>query len=366
MKRKIVCGAFLSVVLATTVFAQLDLQPAAIVRLTRSEPISVKQFRTEVEQTVRSSFYQQYGRQPTDAEVLTACRSLSASDKRQVLDMMINERLALQAAARDGIAITENQLNQQVQQLRTQMTQQIGRQPTDAEFAEAIKAETGLELTAFREQLRKQMVTQQYLLSKKQALISSVKTPTNAEISNIYNLNKTQFIRPETVRFSMIQVPYGSDRTVSRSLAERLVADIGSNPSRFDEAVQKSQAPNSGYQAGDAGYLPRNSQAQQLVGADFINTAFSLKQGEVSKLIEGNGGYQIIKVTETYEMKALDLDDIAQLGSSITVRQYIGNTLLQEEQQRVLTQASNELVAELRAGNPPPYQIMEANINITW
>ena len=158
----------------------------------------------------------------------------------------------------------------------------------------------------------------------------------------------------------------GSDRTVSRSLAERLVADIGSNPSRFDEAVQKSQAPNSGYQAGDAGYLPRNSQAQQLVGADFINTAFSLKQGEVSKLIEGNGGYQIIKVTETYEMKELDLDDIAQLGSSITVRQYIGNTLLQEEQQRVLTQASNELVAELRAGNPPPYQIMEANINITW
>ena len=86
----------------------------------------------------------------------------------------------------------------------------------------------------------------------------------------------------------------------------------------------------------------------------------------MSKLLEGNGGYQIFKVTESYEMKSLDLDDIAQLGSSITVRQYIGNTLLQEEQQRVLTQASNELVAELRAGNPPPYQIMEANINITW
>jgi parvulin-like peptidyl-prolyl isomerase len=366
MKKKMICSAFLSAVLAAAAFAQLDLQPAAIVRLTRSEPISVKQFRTEVEQTVRSSFFQQYRRQPTEAEVVTACRSLSAGDKRQVLDMMINERLALQAAARDGIAVTENQLNQQVQQLRSQLAQQVGRQITDGEFAEAVKTETGLELTAFREQLRKQMVTQQYLMSKKQALINSIKTPTSAEISSIYNLNKTQFVRPETVRFSMIQVPYGSDRTASRGIAERLASEIGSNPSRFDEAVQKSQSPNAGYQAGDAGYLPRNSQAQQLVGADFIATAFSLKQGEVSKLIEGNGGYQIIKVTETYEMKTLELDDIAQLGSSITVRQYIGNTLLQEAQQRVLAQASNELVAELRAGSPPPYQIMEANINITW
>jgi parvulin-like peptidyl-prolyl isomerase len=283
-----------------------------------------------------------------------------------VLDMMINERLALQAAARDGISITDNQVNQQIQQLRTQMAQQLGRQPTDTEFSEALKAETGLELTAFREQLRKQMVTQQYLVSKKQALISSIKTPTDAEIRKAYNLNKTQFVRPETVRFSMIQVPYGSDRNASRRIADLLVADIGSNPSKFDEAVQKSQAPNSGYQAGDAGYMPRNSQAQQLVGTDLINAAFSLKQGEVSKLIEGNGGYQIIKVTETYDMKALELDDIAQLGSSVTVRQYIGNTLLQEQQQNVLVQASNELVAELRAGTPAPYQIMDANINITW
>jgi len=125
--------------------------------------------------------------------------------------------------------------------------------------------------------------------------------------------------------------------------------------------VIRGQAPNSGYQAGDGGYLPRNMQAQQAAGMDFINTAFSLKQGEVSKIIDGVQGYQIIKITETYSQKSLELDDIVQPGSRATVRQYIGQNLLQQKQQEVLAKATAELVTELRAGNS--FQIMEANLN---
>jgi parvulin-like peptidyl-prolyl isomerase len=336
----------LGMVLETMGFAQSDLQPAVIVRLTKSEPITVKQYRTEVERMEKQ-----------------AGRPLDATERRQVLDVMINEKLAIQAAERDKVIVSDNEINQQIQKLRSGMMQQAGRQPTDAEFAIAVRNETGLELPAFREQLRRQLITQKYLLSKKQNLFNSITPPTETDILNTYTLAKTQFIRPETVRFSMIQVPFGTDtgaKAKAKELADRLIWEIGSNPAKFDEAVIRGQTPNSGYQAGDGGYLPRNLEAQQVVGKDFIDTAFSLKQGEVSKLIEGLRAYQIIKVTETYEQKSLELNDVFQLGTRMTVRDYIGNALLQERQQTVLERATQELVTELRSGNP--FQIFESNL----
>jgi parvulin-like peptidyl-prolyl isomerase len=292
-------------------------------------------------------------------------RPLTDAERRQVLDVMINERLAVQAAERDRVAVSENELNQQIQQLRAGMVQTIGRQPTDAEFAQAIKNETGLELQAFREQLRRQLIVQKYLQFKKQPLLESIKAPTAAEITNTYSLAKAQFVRPETVRFSMIQVPYGADaaaKTRAKELADRLLREIGSTPSKFDEVAARGQSPNSGYQAGDGGYLPKTMDAQQIVGASFMNTAFALRQGQISPLIEGVRAYQIIKVTETYPMKNLELEDIYQLGTRMTVRDFINGSMLQQRQQAILAQASQELVTELRTGNT--FQIDEKNL--TW
>jgi parvulin-like peptidyl-prolyl isomerase len=332
---------------ALTAFAQSDLQPAAIVNLIKSEPITVKQFRSEVERREKSGG-----------------RPLTPEERRQILDVMINEKLAVQAAERDKIAISENEVNQQFQQIRAGMVQVIGRQPTDAEFATAVRNETGLDVPAFREQLRKQLVIQKYLQAKKQGILESAKLPTDEEIQNAFTLARSNFVRPDTVRFSMIQVNYGPDaasKAKARELADKLFREIGANPAKFDEVVLRGQAANSGYQAGDGGFLPRNMEAQQIVGTDFITTAFALKQGEVSKLMEGAVGYQIIKITETYAMKNLELDDIFQLGTRTTVRDFIGNSLLQQRQQEVYAKASQELVSELRTGNT--FQVFERNLN---
>jgi parvulin-like peptidyl-prolyl isomerase len=144
-------------------------------------------------------------------------------------------------------------------------------------------------------------------------------------------------------------------------IADRLVREIGNNPERFDEALLRGQASTADYQAGDAGYLLRNLEMQQQVGQEFMDVAFSLRQGEVSRLLEGPRGFQIIKITETYSQRNLELNDIFQLGSRVTVREYIGNVLLQQIQQEVLTRVSQELVTELR--NSASIQIFEQNLN---
>jgi parvulin-like peptidyl-prolyl isomerase len=346
MKRAVFV-TFLCFLAAVSGFAQADLQPAAIVNLIRTEPITVRQLRSEV----------------TRLETANG-RVLTQAERLQVLDLIINERLALQAAERDRVIVTENEVNQQMQQFRNSIAQQLGRQPTDADFAQVVREQRGLDVPAFREETRKQMIVQKYLLSKKGELINSVRAPTEDEIMTEYNLLRGDLVRPETIRFSMIQVPYGSDsasRTRARDLANRLVQEIGSNPSKFDEVVARSVAPNSGYQAGDAGFLPRNQEARSVVGQDFMNVAFNLRQGEVSRLIEGGQGFQIIKVTENYSVASLQLDDIFQLGTRVTVREYIGQALLSQRQQAILAQASQELVTELRAGRS--FQVFENNIN---
>ena len=346
MKRR----AFITVFcffLAIPCFSQADLQPAATINLIRTEAITVRQLRTEVERMEKSTG-----------------RTLTEQQRREVLDAMINERLAIQAAERDRITVSESEVNRQIDQIKTQMMQAIGRQPTDAEFAAAIRNETGLDMAAFRDQTRRQLITNKYLMSKKQSIIESVKVPTEEDISNWYNLNKASMVRPDTVRFSMIQVDFGADaaaKTRAKELADRLLREISSNASKFDEVVLRGQAPNSGYQAGDGGYLPRNMEAAQVVGQEFINVAFGLKQGEVSRMMEGIRGYQIIKITETYSQKNLDLDDIIQLGTRVTVRDYIRNGILQERNMEVLTKATQELVAELRAGKT--FQVFERNLN---
>lgn len=265
----------------------------------------------------------------------------------------LNENLVLRAAERDRITVSTNEVEQQINQLRTKTAQSLGRQPTDAEFAQAVRNETGMELRDYREHVRRQLITQKYIIYRKGALINSIQRPTETEIRSAFNQNRSQLVRPDVVRFSMIQVRYGSDtasRTRARNLAEQLQREIGSSPSVFDEVLRRAQADNSSFQAGDAGYLPRNSEAQAVVGQAFLNTAFSLNQGQVSGLIEGVQGYQIIKITERHASRSLELDDIFQLGTNTTVREYISNFLYQQRQTEANERAVRELAAELRTG----------------
>ena len=354
----------LVVITGITAFAQISMQEVAVVRLTRSQPITVSQLRTEMERRAWPNLRNRLRRNPTPAELRAEVQNSTVQQRRNILETMIDEVLILQAAERDRITVSDAEVNQQMNQLRMMMAQEEGRQPTDEEFALAIMNETGQSLPAFRESMRRQLVAQRYLLTQKQDLFASVREPTEAEILNLFNLSRAQFVRPETVRFSMIHVPSGADaasRARARELADRLSREIGSDPSRFDEAVIRGRAPNSGYQAGDGGYIPRNLAAQQMMGEEFVNTAFSLRQGEVSRVLEGPQGFKIIKITTSLPQRNLELNDIMVPGTTETVRQNIAGALLQQRLQETTARAAQELMTELRAGNP--FQIMENNLN---
>jgi parvulin-like peptidyl-prolyl isomerase len=354
MKRLLYSGVLL-LIIAEAGFSQTDLQPIAMVNLIRSEPITVKQLRIE-------------------ADKYEAGKTLPNDEKRRVrleiLNGLINERIILQAAEQERISVTDNEVNAYIQQLRGSLTESVGRAVTDAEFATLLRGQTGMDLPSYREQVRKQLIGQRYLELKRPNLRTSVATPTEAEILSTYNLYKTQFVQPDTVRFSYIQIPVrpnapAADKNQAREAADRLHREIGSNAAKFDEAVIRGRTPNQGYNSREGEYLPRNPDLLGSVGQELLDVAFTLPQGAISKVIETPQGFLIIKVTGSYEMKTLTLNDVLlQPGPPMTVREQIAGTLAQRRIQEAMTKAQQEIITELR-GRSNAFRIFE-NLLLSW
>jgi parvulin-like peptidyl-prolyl isomerase len=354
-------------------FAQLDLQPVAVIRLSRSQPISVKEFKDYVNwmNLSRANAADQAGQ--------SSPPPLNAEERRQVLDTICNQLLACQAAEQENVAITDRELTQAVDEelkpLTAYLAQRLGRDPSSAEVDNELQSQTGMTRTGFKEQIRRSILTNKYLQFKKQALFQAVKPPTDAEIQSLYNQVKDKtileggFVRPDAVRIKMIWVPITAQTNKAAALekANQLIRQIGGDPGKFDEAAADSRSANSGYVGGDGPYLYKNERIRAEVGIDFYDTAFRLKQGEVSKLLERPDGYYIIKVIETLRQKTLTLEDIYRLEDPrrTTVRNYILIAESQKRQMETYEKASLELVEDLKKRGS--VQIMDsAYNNIAW
>jgi parvulin-like peptidyl-prolyl isomerase len=337
MKRLFFTALFLAA-LFPTAFAQNEAQTVAMIELIKKEPITVRQLRSEL-----APLEQARG------------RPYSLAERRAALEELANQRLILQAAERDRIAVSESEIDTA---LRESLSQQNARALTDAEYAQAMQ-QLGPNTTAVRQNIGKQLLMQKYLMSKKQTQINAVKPPTDEDVLNWFNLNKAKMVRPDTVRLNLISVPYGPDsasKVRAKEIADRLVRDIGGSVSKFDEAVLKGQtartgsgsAPEAGYVSTRGFFVSRTAEAQQAVGERFLTVAFSLKQGEVSPLIENDLAYQFIKVTEFLPQKILELDDPMDPANPVTVRQYIRQGITAERFQAAVDQALKELIDDLR------------------
>jgi parvulin-like peptidyl-prolyl isomerase len=351
------------------VFAQIDLQPVAIVRLSKSQPISVKEFKDYVNWMSLTK-----GNVDPSAKV-----SLTPEERREVLTTLSNQLLACQAAEQDNVTVTDKDVNQQFDEemkpLVAYLTQKLGRAPSDAEVDAELRTQTGMTRPAFKEQVRRSLVTNKYLQFKKQAMFQALKAPSDTEIQGIYNQYKGKsifdggFIRPDVVRIRMVWVPVTTpaEKAAALAKANQLLKTIGGDAGKFDEIVSDSRKPNSGYLGGDGPYIYKHEQIRAAMGIDFYDTAFRLKQGEVSKLLERPDGYYIIKIIETYRQKTLTLDDIYNLGDprQTTVRNYIYMAEAQRRQLETLQKASEELVEELKKRGS--VQVIDSTYNsIAW
>ena len=275
--------------------------------------------------------------------------------KDQVLDIMINDEVFLQGAERDGIKVSDGEVKQYMDALKAQFSQMAGQQLTDVQFANLVMQQTGMTLDQYKEAIREQMIVNKYLSAKKGAEIQrNVKIPTDQDILNFYRINQQSFYSPENVKLSHVFIEKTGDEAKDQESAQLLIdvaQQIKQGEITFEQAVQLYTTDlDSKKVGGDIGWLTiDNKVARQGFGDDFTNTVLNMGTGEISGMIESNVGYHIVKVTVHNPGKILGLNERINPEDPTTVRDYIYNGLLTQNQNIAMQNALNDLINELRA-----------------
>ncbi len=337
MKRRAsVLAVFL--LIGTMAFAATIGAPAATVRLTKTTPISMADLEAEVAQYKASAAEQ--GEDPASVDPL------------QVLNLLINNELFRQGAARDGVKITEAMVDSAYESQKENLEASSGQTFSDAQFDEIIVNNFG-SVDAYREAIREQLMVDSYVRLKKADMLEATIQISDAEVTSFYRKNKTSFVSPETVKLSHIYIPFTNDAKKdeqNKSLMERVARDIKSGSLSFEKAVvQYSEDAQSKNKAGDIGWLTMdNTDALAGLGDAFFDVAFTTEVGNVSDVVTSNTGFHILKILAYNDTKILQLEDQISPTTSTTVEQYIRSELTAVKQQSNYYEAINNLVDDLR------------------
>lgn len=132
-------------------------------------------------------------------------------------------------------------------------------------------------------------------------------TVSDAEIKAAYDSRKDRFQQPEERRASHILIAsekLGKDK--AKAKAEELLAQISKTPAAFaDLAKKNSDDPGSASKGGDLGFFGRG-----MMVKPFEDSAFALKEGEISGVIESDFGFHIIKLTGIHAAKEKPLAEV--------------------------------------------------------
>ena len=120
----------------------------------------------------------------------------------------------------------------------------------------------------------------------------------DAEAKAYFDKNQANLPAKRHVAHILVAFPQGADdkaKAAAKAKAEEVLAKVKAKPADFAGlAKQYSQDPGSAPNGGDLGFFAKDG----TMVKPFEDAAFSLKQGEISGLVETQFGYHILKVLE--------------------------------------------------------------------
>ncbi len=221
----------------------------AAAALVNGQAIALQEYEDQVSQAV-AVLSQQQNFDANTEEGQAALLQL----RRQILDSLIEQALIEQAAAREGISISEQQVEEEIARL-------IGENVT--QFEDWLKA-NGLTRETFKVQLQRQLRSaafQEYLVG--------------------------------SLALAVEQVHARHMLLMSEEEAMDILLRLRSGESFGTLAKQYSQDKASSELGGDLGFFPRG-----VMPAEIEAVAFALAPGQVSGIVQTDFGYHIVEVVE--------------------------------------------------------------------
>lgn len=323
----------LSVVLIPLALSQgLDV-PVATVRLTRAEVIGQKEFRDKLARFERATN-----------------RTLAAEQKQELLNVMVNEILLVQAAERANVRVTDAEVMS-----FAKSTARVPNTVSDAEFRKLIEQQTGSTWDNFFKEAKKTFLIQKFLMTRPEASALQSIQVSDAKVVEYFNENKNDFRNPDLVRISHVffdtkQRPRGTPEEI-RTRANNALNRLRNNQATLEELVRtESDDEASKVRNGDLGFVSRSDpQALALFGREFLNQVYDLPKGTTApRLLESNVGLHIVRVTDKIDQRFLGLNDPIAPLSNTTVREFIRTQLQQQAQQQKVQEILEKLAEEVR------------------
>ncbi len=349
--RNIFFSSLILLLVTNHIFTDIIDKTAATVKLEKLEVITVKQLRQKIEAI----------------ENRTKIK-LNLEDRNKLLDLLIGEILISQAASMEKITVTKSEINARIKLAKKTggLSLNLNRELTDTEFRSLIQ-QSGLTWDEYIKQMEKVSIQQKYVMQKKQPFFDSIAEPAEDEIEDFYQSNKTAFVSPDMVRFKHIFIDTRNltekkEKDQAQNRAEEIYRELQNGIPFEDLVVKYSDDKSSRYKGGDFGYLRRDDQARkQLLGKEFFEAPFKMKEGEISGVLKSNIGFHIIKIAEIVPFKLLKLNDKIPPQSKVTVRDEIRAQLMQRKQAEYYQQALLDLLEELK--KKAEIKIFENNIS---
>ncbi len=331
MQKRLI-SIFAASLVAATVWAQPMSTslgaPLATVKLIKTEVVSDKSFKDDVVKLEA-----------------TLGKTLSAEERKAYLDDVINDLLFYQMCERDGVKVSDGEIDGYIAKLRSQRP--AGE--SEEQFS-AYLATQGIPYSDLRTYYRKQVLIQRWLMSAKSAEISAIAPITTEEVLTTYELYKARLVRPDTVKLAFLFYQFkdsgAADRAKGAELMKGLADRLGKGES-FDALRLKSQ--EGGYAANkEAIYFEKSDVFRSQFGKTFYDMVFSMKDGDNSMPFETEAGWWIVRRIEYMPQKQLELSDPYRLGQAGTVQDYIAQLLAKQRENEFLKKTFSDLFAKLR------------------
>lgn len=203
--------------------------------------------------------------------------------KKDLLESLIGRAVLYQESQRRGIEVSDATVNERLESIKKRF-------PEEESFRDMLE-EMHLTEEVLKTQLRKGIAIQELV---QREVINRIEI-SDKETKDFYDKNPDLFKQPERIqaRHILIKVEEGASEA-EKVEAIKNIKDIQKELQKGGDfaalAKKYSQCP-SGADGGDLGYFARGQMVKP-----FEDAAFSMKDGEISDIVETTFGYHLIQV----------------------------------------------------------------------
>jgi len=199
--------------------------------------------------------------------------------KPDLLDRLVEDRLILQKAKKDNIAIDESRVKAKIAEIRSHYL-------SEADFQSAL-AKQGLTQADIEARIREQL----FIFSIIDTQVRNKIIISPKEVTDFYEQNQEEFIEPETKRVSSLVIK-------TEEVANRVLVAVKDNPDF--EKISKEYS----VELNNLGLVKRG----QLI-KEIEDVIFNLSMGSTSEPVKYNDAYYIFKVEEILAPKKYSLSE---------------------------------------------------------